>query len=587
MPSLPWTHTATGRNRSTRKPRVRGRLVLAPLLLTSAIACAGPAPGPPAGPELPLPRPTRGYILISFDTLRADHLGAYGYERDTSPFFDQLARRGTLFTQAHVQYPSTLTSHMSMLTGLYPAEHGVYPPDGVLPDGIQTVAQVFQRAGFETAGHTEGGYVRGFYGFRRGFDEFRARDRQSPREIEVTFGRGVDFLESLAPEDRFFLFLHTYAVHAPYEPPEGYENLFWQGEPPQTFPPTGPQLARHNAEGSALSPEVLAYFEALYDATIRHADDTLRSFFADLERLGLANDVTVILTSDHGEEFQEHGRMNHEQLYREVMRVPLLVVHPDLGAGRYEPLVESVDLAPTLYELVRLTPQQNPSGVSLARRLGRTTPAAGDAGRDAYAEVASGVRALWRWQPPATGDSPGRLLHLLLFEPPDGSWVKRRLKLDTSKRTLTLEARSYEQPRTLTVTRLDPAASEIGAGEVLGTFPLTGEWSPLRLSLGAPRVKHTLELSVPGCTVPEEVERLRRGRCLGFTVRGVPRVRTELYDTVADPRETHDLSARLDAETRALVRSLWQRAFSPRAERQIQELDPETEAQLKALGYLQ
>jgi hypothetical protein len=525
-------------------------------------------------------------VLISFDTLRADHLGAYGYERDTSPFFDHLARRGTQFNQAHVQYPSTLTSHMSILTGLYPQEHGVYPPDGVLPEGIETVAQVFQRAGFKTAGHTEGGYVRGFYGFRRGFDEFRARDRQSPREIEVTFGRGVEFLEKLAPEDRFFLFLHTYAVHAPYEPPEGYEDLFWPGEPPQTFPPTGPQLARHNAEGGTLSPEVLAYFEALYDATLRHADDTLRDFFGQLERLGLADDVTVILTSDHGEEFQEHGRMNHEQLYREVMRVPLLILHPDLGAGRCEALTESVDLAPTLYELARLGPEQTPSGVSLARRLGRTTPAAGDAGRDAYAEVASGVRALWRWQPPPEDESPGRLLHLLLFEPPEGRWVSRRMKLDTAKEALTFEARSSGPPRPLTVTRVEPATPE-GGGEVVGTFPLTEAWTPVHLDLKAPRIKHTLELSVPGCTVPEEVERLRQWRCLGLAVRGVPRVRTELYDTAADPREARDLAARLDGETRNLLRRLLERRFTPRAEREIQQLDPETEAQLKALGYLQ
>jgi arylsulfatase A-like enzyme len=537
-----------------------------------------------------VPPPTRGYLVISFDTLRADHLGVYGYRRDTSPFFDDLAARGTVFDNAVVQYPSTLTSHMSIFTGLYPAEHGVLPPDSVLSPDIETFPEVFQRAGFKTAGYTEGGFMRGRFGFRRGFDDFRARDRQSPREIEHTFARGVRFLESLGPEDRFLLFLHTYAVHAPYEPPEGYRDLFQEdfpdGPPPGAFPPTGPQLVRVNAEQKRLSPEVIAYFEALYDATVRYADDTLRNLFGELERLSLDDEVTVILTSDHGEEFQEHGLLNHTQLYQEVMRVPLVVVHPGVGPGRYEPMVESVDLAPTLYELAGLRPTGRPSGVSVARVLGTTVEAGRGLGRTlAYAENGGKQKALWR----RTGTS---LLHLLTFDLSPDRWFPRRLLVDAAKEELTFEARSYEGSQTLTLTAVEPGGDggKEARARPLRSVAVGPEWTPVRAELPPlpeGRAKHRLELEGERCTVPEEVRKLRLWRCHGFQVRGLPLGRVELYDLLEDPRERRDLSYRRDAPTRPLLRFLRELRFLPRAAAGREELDEEAERNLRALGYLQ
>lgn len=275
--------------------------------------------------------------------------------------------------------------------------------------------------------------------------------------------------------------------------------------------------------------------------------------------------------------------MNHEQLYEEVMRVPLLVLHPDLPGARRGETVESVDLAPTLYELARLEPEAPPSGDSFAHRLGRPGAAGGD---EAWAEVDSGVRALWR-------SEQGRPLHLLLFEPPEERWASRRLKLDTAEESLAFEARSYGAPRELTVTRLtvnpDPSgdadpSGDTGPGETLGAFALTPEWTPVEVTPGPAAGKHTLVLSVPECTVVEEE---RWHRCLGFQVRGVPQVRLELYDVAADPRETRDLSAADPQAVRELLRRLSERRFTPRAAAEAEALDPETEEQLRALGYLQ
>jgi arylsulfatase A-like enzyme len=354
---------------------------------------------------LPALAPTRGTILISLDTLRADHLGLYGYPLDTSPFLDRLAERSLVFDNAVVQYPSTLTSHMSMLTGLYPGEHGVYPPDATLSPEIPLLQEAFQSAGHRTAGFTEGGYVRGRYGFRRGFDVFKARDRRGGEQTRATFARGVRFLQSLEDDQPFFLFLHTYAVHAPYQPEESYRKQFWPGPAPQAaFPPTGPELRRHNQENATLDDETRRYFIALYDAEIRQLDAALEELFSQLDGFGLLAETIIVITSDHGEEFEEHGRVNHEQLYQEILHVPLLIYHPQLDRSHRRPeLAQSIDLMPTVLALQRLQPGLPVSG----RDLLATTPEAA-AGEWAYAEARPHDRAAYHWHDEG-------LYHLLSF----------------------------------------------------------------------------------------------------------------------------------------------------------------------------
>ncbi|MEE8523748.1 MAG: sulfatase [Thermoanaerobaculia bacterium] len=313
----------------------------------------------------PALRGTRGYLLISIDTLRADHLGCYGYDRDTSPFIDSLARRGVRFENAFVQLPGTLPSHMSIFTGLYPGEHGVYPPAGVLSPEIETLPEAFQRSGFRTAGHTEGGYVHGGYGFARGFDEFSHEARKIETDFERTVARGLDFLRRLEDDDRFFLFFHTYAVHDPYFPADEYRELFWPHPEPDAFAATGPNFVAFNRGQLTMTPPALEFYRASYDASIRYADGVLEAFVAELSRLELDRDLTVVLTSDHGEEFREHGKMVHGQIYRETLHVPLIVLHPEIEAARTPAVVQSIDIAPTLYQLAGIEPRTRASGRSL------------------------------------------------------------------------------------------------------------------------------------------------------------------------------------------------------------------------------
>lgn len=541
------------------------------LLLTFSAWSLGCAPRATPPPEV---APTRGYILISFDTLRADHLGAYGYERDTSPVFDRLAQRAVLFERALVQYPSTLTSHMSIFTGLYPQEHQVLPPSGVLSADVETLPERFRAHGFRTAGHTEGGFVAGGFGFRRGFEQFTDAEYQADTDIERTFERGLEFLRRLALADRFFLFLHTYSVHDPYLPPTAYRALFWPGEPPDVFASTGENLHRVNRGELQATPRDVQYFRAQYDASIRYADEVLGRFVDELESLGLLADTTLVVTSDHGEEFLEHGKLAHTQVYPECVWVPLLIVHPRMrSARRVARVVETVDLAPTLYQLAGLPAAGDLSGESLMRDLW-AEPAAGASGQG-YAEVLD-VRSM---RTLVAGDGEA-LYQLLLVEPerdPVGPWLGDPFAFDAERETLEFEARSFHQPRVLTVSE----------GERLRQrFEIGTRWQPVRIELPPGPEVRRLTLGADGCVSPAAVGAGDDDRCLGIQLRGLAPRRFELYDLDRDPGARAELSRRRPEVRRRLADRLLGLRWSPRAAAGERTLSAEERRALKALGYL-
>jgi arylsulfatase A-like enzyme len=516
---------------------------------------------------------SRGLVLISVDTLRADHLGAYGYARPTSPFFDRLASRGTLFEWAIVQLPGTLPSHMSMFTGLYPAEHGVYPPDSVLAADVPTLPEVLRANGWRTAGFTEGGYVDGRYGFARGFEEFEDEVRLLESDIEITFGRGLEFLRRLDGSERFFLFLHTYVVHDPYYPPEPYAGLFWDGPPPAgAFDPTGPNLAEVNRGLRPVDADTAAYLTALYDGSIRYLDDQLAAFVGELESLGLDDETTLVVTSDHGEEFLEHGKLVHTQVYQENVRVPLLVLEPGRSAGaRVGALVESVDLAPTLWELAGVSAPPAVSGRSLVHLL--RDPGA-EHRREAYSEQSgSPVRGLYRLE-------RGRLWHEVTQRLPaadGGHWVGREVAFDARGERLGLALHTFHESRTVEV-RVD--------GVRYGFVDLELDRMVERTILLPPGL-HRVTLSVPTCTTPAALGESRDRRCIGFRLLGGDLAWTDLFDAAADPADSVNLAERHGDVAAALAERLAALRWQPRAAAERRDLAPELREQLEALGYVE
>lgn len=301
-------------------------------------------------------------ILIDIDTLRPDHLGCYGYHRDTSPTIDRLATEGLLFEWAFAQAPYTPPSQTSILTSLYPHSHRRVSNQDILSEDVTTFAEVMLDNGFVTAAFVDGGFMAPRWGLDQGFQKYVCRPGKK-KGLAALGPRIKKWIEKNANED-FFLLIHTYDVHVSYDPPPPFRETFLKGISPSTpgFEPTAKTMKNLMDRGrigqtNILTPEDIEYAKALYDGGIRYVDDWLETFVHDLDDLGLMDRATVVVVSDHGEEFQEHGSVLHEKLYSTVTRIPLIIRPPGGITGRrVDQVVESIDLMPTILEMVGLPP---------------------------------------------------------------------------------------------------------------------------------------------------------------------------------------------------------------------------------------
>jgi len=309
------------------------------------------------------PRPIRKIVLISLDTLRADHLGVYGYPRDTSPRLDEFAQQGFVFDRMLAPAPNTPPSQMAMMTSLYPGRHGFTGQGDKLAPGIETLAGRLRAAGLRTAGFVDGGYLNAAFGFDRGFDSY---DDQGGGLAGI-LPRAMRWLDA-HDDEPFFLFLHTYDIHAPYLSPPPYAGMFHQRPYRGDLVPTVERLDALFLEQAALDPEDVQHLIDSYDEGIRYTDAQLGRFLDDLERRGRYDDTLILVTSDHGEEFGEHGSVIHWQLYFQPnLRIPLIVRPPGSVEGplRIADPAELIDILPTLLALAETDPLAAAQGRSL------------------------------------------------------------------------------------------------------------------------------------------------------------------------------------------------------------------------------
>ncbi len=313
------------------------------------------------------PSPGPNVILITIDTLRADHLGCYGYERPTSPFIDSLADEGTRFADASAPAAWTKPSTGTILTGLYPSRHGALYHGSSLqvPEGERTLAEAFSERGYATAGFVSNPNVKKIFAFDRGFEEFfdspvedtitLAAIRESmfggivmmlsrhqfnwkyENDIQSVNQHVLAWLESNQNQP-FFLYVHYIDPHIPYTPPVEYEREF-----------------SRDYEGFPLFNERKRLVGMdRYDGEIRYTDDGIRTLAEKLDELGIRGKTNIVITSDHGEEFFEHEVLGHGfSLYQPVIHVPLIANGPSVVPGRVvEAPVQIVDLAATVLDLV-------------------------------------------------------------------------------------------------------------------------------------------------------------------------------------------------------------------------------------------
>jgi arylsulfatase A-like enzyme len=311
-------------------------------------------------------RPT-SLVLVSLDTVRADHMSVYGYGRQTTPRLESFAAGSLVFDRALSSSTWTLPSTATMLTGLLPAQHGANRRTRSLGSEVVTVAERLAAAGYRTAAITEGGFVGPSWGLAQGFDRYDVQPGLAWQADTRDVARTVAAAETWVRENRnrpFFLFLHTYEAHQPYVDREGFAQPFLAAADrgaaglsrrvdPRAAPPSTEELAR---------------LVALYDGEIARTDHYLSRFLAVLQEM-VGDDVAVVVTSDHGEEFLEHGDLEHGfgKVFDPNVRVPLIVRPPAARrglAGRFSMPVSGLDVVPTLLDLAGL-PHDDLPGRSL------------------------------------------------------------------------------------------------------------------------------------------------------------------------------------------------------------------------------
>jgi len=312
----------------------------------------------PAPPDAD-PRPH--VVLVSLDTLRARSLSTYGRERLTSPRLDALAASGTLFRAAFTTFSNTLPAHLSLFLGRYgwPLEMEM---DFAVDPEVPMLGERFREAGYATAAFTENARLVGRAGFWRGFGSYYENKSigSGLGAARDTFARALRWLDG-RPAAPFLLFVHTYQVHAPYDPPDTHRRYFRDS--------TGlsADVAAPAEEGGEYSLPDAADSLLLYEQEVRYLDELLDGFVAALDERIPPESLLLVVTADHGEEFLEHGSMLHGQLYDETLRVPLLVRWPGrVATGRtVEQVVSLADVAPTLLDLAELPALPAPDGRSL------------------------------------------------------------------------------------------------------------------------------------------------------------------------------------------------------------------------------
>ena len=307
-------------------------------------------------------------ILISLDTVRADHLGLYGYSRPTSPNLDAFAQSATVYSRAHTTAPWTLSAHASLFTGLYPSEHGAEmirlepdaDPDLELPlaPGALTLAEVLGDAGYRTASISSNlMYLVPRYGLHQGFQHFetlKGRGKRAPArgtEVNASTRQWVEGQLGRSDGRPFFLFINYMDAHTPYNttPRPG----FLEHTPPFSLKKRKFHEARVNGGKAGIPRSILDRTIDQYDLSIANLDDSLGQLFAFLKSENLFDDALIIVLSDHGEYLGEHALLGHaKDVYEGAMRIPLLVKAPgQVEAQERDELISLVHLPYMILEL--------------------------------------------------------------------------------------------------------------------------------------------------------------------------------------------------------------------------------------------
>ena len=338
------------------------------------LGCASePARLPPGAP----------IVLVIIDTLRADALGVYGNERPTSTALDAWAKRGAVFDHAFATAPWTLPSIASILTGRYPSGHGSGRAKVALASGrsrrafvaldpaVPRLAAILSERGYETAAMVTNSFLRPGFGMAVGFDLYdQTRNRFiGERRADVMVDRALAWIDGRPQGSPWFLLLHVLDPHQPYDPPAGQRGRFTSGYQGELESPIGPEsqlVRRVKRREIDLDDADRAFVRGVYDEEVAFVAAQIARFLDGLAARGVVERGLVMVTADHGEEFFDHGALEHgHTMYQELLRVPLLMWGHGVRAGRHSEPVSLVDLMPTVLDAASIPLPEGVDGRSL------------------------------------------------------------------------------------------------------------------------------------------------------------------------------------------------------------------------------
>lgn len=312
-------------------------------------------------PQLAAAREVRNVIVLTIDTLRASKLRPYNSRsRVQAPAFEEFAGNGALFETAQTAENWTKPAVASILTSLFPATHGAKNDASRLPDTVTTLGEVFQANDFETGSFLANGYVSRAFGFDQGWDHYTNYIRENrSTEAENVFNEAAEWIEE-HKDGRFFTYIQTIDPHVPYDPPDDFLRMYdartdYDGQVQNRRTHLLLEEAKRQRDGQ---PELfnesdVRRLTALHDGEISYHDRQFAAFLAKLDEMGLADNTIIVVTSDHGEEFNEHGSWGHgHSIFQELLHVPLAFRWPGVTTeGRRIPqVVSTMDVAPTVLE---------------------------------------------------------------------------------------------------------------------------------------------------------------------------------------------------------------------------------------------
>jgi len=317
-------------------------------------------------------RPRANFLFILIDTLRADHLQCYGHFRETAPNLCAFADENLLFENLFSQAPSTKPAVASLFTSLYPAQHQANRNKHLLADDLRTLAEVLSDNGYSTLAVNDNNSIKSMFNFQQGFDTWIDTGKESAQLVNKTLFPLLD----PPPEAPWFAYVHYMDPHHPYQAPEPYTRWFnpdYEGEEDGYIDRRGHKELDAAIKFYADNPERLEELAAMYDNEIAYVDQKIAELFSWLQERDLYEDTVILIMADHGEMFLEHGYLKHSRgVYSELIHVPLIMRIPgNPGAQRFSTHVQTIDIKPTVLDILGIDAEHMMMGQSVFDLIGR------------------------------------------------------------------------------------------------------------------------------------------------------------------------------------------------------------------------